>query len=78
MLAFIIWALMGVAFIVLGIYALFSKSARPLGFWSNAKTLPMKDVKGYLLPGARHDIFHEVSSGAAEAAVNLILEWMAL
>lgn len=47
MLAFIIWALMGVAFIVLGIYALFSKSARPLGFWSNAKTLPMKDVKGY-------------------------------
>ncbi len=45
---------------------------------STMRVAGMKDVKGYLLPGARHDIFHEVSSGAAEAAVNLILEWMAL
>ena len=47
MTAFIIWALMGAAMILWGIYARFSKTARPFGFWSNAETLPMKDVKGY-------------------------------
>lgn len=45
--AFVIWALMGAAFIAWGIYAMFAKTARPFGFWSNAKTLPMKDVKAY-------------------------------
>ena len=47
MSAFIIWALMGTVMIGLGIYALFAKTARPFGFWANAETLPMKDVKGY-------------------------------
>lgn len=45
---------------------------------STMRTGGMQNVKGILLPGARHDIFHEVSSGAAESSVNLILEWMAL
>lgn len=45
---------------------------------STMRMAGMKDVKGYLLPGARHDLFHEISSGASEAAVNLILEWMTL
>ena len=45
---------------------------------STMRMAGMKDVKGYLLPDARHDIFHEVKSGASNAAVNLILEWMAL
>ena len=45
--AFVIWALLGIAMILWGIYALFSKTARPFGFWANAETLPMKDVKGY-------------------------------
>ena len=52
MSAFIIWALMGIVMIGFGIYALFAKTARPFGFWSNAETLPMKDVKGYNRAGS--------------------------
>lgn len=38
----------------------------------------LTSVSAYLLSDARHDIFHEVKKGNAEAAINLILEWMAL
>lgn len=47
MTAFVIWAIMGLAFIILGIYDYLAKTERPFGFWANAETPPMKDVKGY-------------------------------
>ena len=47
LIAFIIWAIMGVLFIVMGIYDLTSKKAKPFGFWANAKVAPIEDVKGY-------------------------------
>lgn len=45
MLAFIIWAIVGLFFLGLGIYSFRAKKA--VGFWANAETLPMEDVKGY-------------------------------
>ena len=40
-----IWCAMGVFFIALGIYALFSPKA--VGFWANARMFPVTDVKKY-------------------------------
>ena len=45
--AFIIWAIMGVLFIVMGIYDINSKKAKPFGFWANAEVGPIEDVKAY-------------------------------
>ena len=45
MLAFIIWTIFGLFFFGLGIYSFRAKKA--VGFWANAETLPMEDVKGY-------------------------------
>lgn len=47
LIAFIIWAIMGVLFIAMGIYELNSKKAKPFGFWANAEVAPIEDVKGY-------------------------------
>lgn len=47
LIAFIIWAIMGVFFIVMGIYDMNSKKAKPFGFWANAEVGPIEDVKGY-------------------------------
>ena len=47
LIAFIIWAIMGVLFIVMGIYDLTSKKEKSFGFWANAKVVPIEDVKGY-------------------------------
>ncbi len=47
LIAFIIWSIMGALFIVMGIYNLKSKKAKPFGFWANAKVAPLEDVKGY-------------------------------
>ena len=47
MLAFIIWALLGVAFLILGICAVFSKKEMPFGFWANVKTFPVINMKAY-------------------------------
>lgn len=47
LMAFIIWAIMGVLFIVMGIYDLNSKKAKPFGFWANAEVSSIEDVKGY-------------------------------
>lgn len=47
MIAFIIWALMGIAFICTGIYDMHSKKAKPFGFWANAETAPMTDNQKY-------------------------------
>ena len=45
--AFIIWAIMGVLFIVMGIYDINSKKAKPFGFWANAEVGQIEDVKAY-------------------------------
>ena len=45
--AFIIWAIMGVVFIVMGICDMNSKKAKPFGFWANAEIGPIEDVKAY-------------------------------
>ena len=45
--AFLCWAIMGALFVVMGICILFSKSAKPFGFWANAEVASIKDVKGY-------------------------------
>ncbi len=47
MAAFIGWAVMGLIFVIWGIYMFFAKSAKPFGFWANAEVAEMKDVKGY-------------------------------
>ena len=47
LMAFLIWAIMGVLFVVMGICVLFSKRAKPFGFWANAEVATIKDVKGY-------------------------------
>lgn len=44
-LGFLLWAAMGLLIIGLGVAAFFAK--REVGFWSNVRPLPMKDVKGH-------------------------------
>ncbi len=44
-LAFIIWACGGIAFVIMGIATIHSK--KEASFWANVRTLPMKDVKAY-------------------------------
>ena len=46
-IAFIIWAIIGVFFIVMGVYDINSKKEKPFGFWANAEVEPIEDVKGY-------------------------------
>ena len=46
-MAFIIWSIVGAAFIVMGIYISNSGKAKPFGFWANAEVAPIEDVKGY-------------------------------
>lgn len=47
LIAFIIWVIVGVLFIILGIYDMNSKKAKPFGFWANAEVGTIEDVKGY-------------------------------
>lgn len=44
-LGFLIWALTGILFILLGICSACSKT--PAGFWANVKTFEVTDVKRY-------------------------------
>ena len=46
-MAFIIWAIMGVLFILMGIYDMNSKKEKPFGFWANAEVGQIEDVKAY-------------------------------
>ena len=46
-MAFIIWAILGVLFIIMGIYCIKSKKAKAFGFWANTEVIPVEDVKGY-------------------------------
>ena len=45
MIGFIIWLVIGLFFIGNGLYCLKAKEAT--GFWANAKTVPIGDVKSY-------------------------------
>lgn len=45
--AFIIWAIIGILFILMGVYDMKSKKTKPFGFWANADVIPVEDVKGY-------------------------------
>lgn len=47
MVAFIMTALMGLMFIGMGIYVFRSQKAKPFGFWANAETPPVTDVRAY-------------------------------
>ncbi len=47
LIAFVIWAIMGVLFIAMGIFDLNSMKAKPFGFWANAEVSSIEDVKGY-------------------------------
>lgn len=47
MLAFILWAILGLSFVVYGIYVFRSDNEKAFGFWANAHVAPVTDVKGY-------------------------------
>lgn len=47
MVAFVIWLLAGVAFIILGLCSFFSKKAKAFGFWSNVGMFPVEDIRKY-------------------------------
>lgn len=47
MFAFIIWFIMGCLFILLGIYASFSKKEAAFSFWANAKMFPVNQIRAY-------------------------------
>ena len=36
----------------------------------------MRDVQMHLLPGARHDLMHELRSGASEEATQILVNWL--
>lgn len=44
-IGFLIWAMVGCAMIGIGIHDFYSK--KKVGFWANAKTFPVNDIKGY-------------------------------
>ena len=46
-MAFTIWAILGLLFIIMGIYCMKSRKTKPFGFWANAEVIQVKDVKGY-------------------------------
>ena len=46
-MAFLIWSLFSVLFIVMAIICFISKNAKPFGFWANAEMFKVNDVKSY-------------------------------
>lgn len=46
-LGFVIWTALGLGFVVMGIYEMLSKKEKPFGFWANAKTVSIENVKEY-------------------------------
>lgn len=45
--AFLIWASIGMAFIIWGVYCFFAKTDKPFGFWANAEQFQVNNVKRY-------------------------------
>ena len=52
----------------------FSKGVRRVEV--EMKKAGISKVETYLLPDARHDIFHEIKSGCAEQAAHIIIKWL--
>lgn len=46
-MGFLIWSMVGAAFILLGIYVYFSSKEKAFGFWANVKVFEVNDVKAY-------------------------------
>ncbi len=46
-IGFLIWCIAGAFFFGMGIFCLFSKKARPMGFWANVKVFEVTDLKKY-------------------------------
>ena len=46
-MAFVIWLLVSIAFVILGIYAYVSKKEVAFGFWANADTFSVNDIRAY-------------------------------
>ena len=46
-IGYVIWFLCGLFFVARGIYCVFAKKEVPFGFWANADTAPVSDVKAY-------------------------------
>lgn len=46
-IGFIIWFVLGAAFIILGVYCCCSKSDKPFGFWANTEQFQVNDLRGY-------------------------------
>lgn len=48
-LGFIIWAAVGLVFVVMGLYCFYSKrsESEPCGFWANTEMFKVEDVKSY-------------------------------
>ena len=44
---FIIWTIMGVIFVLVGIYDMNSIKEKPFGFWANAEVGPIEEIKAY-------------------------------
>lgn len=47
LIAFIIWGILGCAFVGLGMYSLLSKKEVAFGFWANAEVFPVNNVTAY-------------------------------
>ncbi|MBE5953657.1 MAG: hypothetical protein E7257_05810 [Lachnospiraceae bacterium] len=46
-MAFVIWIICSLLFVVIGIYVMKSKKTKPFGFWANAEAPEVSDVEGY-------------------------------
>lgn len=46
-IGYVMWFLLGLLFTVRGIYCMCAKKEVPFGFWANADTAPVSDVKAY-------------------------------
>ena len=44
---FIIWTIMGVIFVLVGIYDMNSIKEKPFGFWVNTEVGPIEEIKAY-------------------------------
>ena len=44
LMAFVIWTIIGVLFIIMGIYDMKSKKTKSFGFWANADVILVEDV----------------------------------
>ena len=47
MLGFIVYCMIGMAFLCFAVYAWFSKKPKPVGFWANAELFEVTDIKKY-------------------------------